>query len=319
MESTSFLQSDEWANFLTAYGLPVRRVAGLTYSRRNIPFGNYWLCSRVQLDKTNLGSAWSELRQSTFLRYEPLDTVSQEQLQYFARAHRLRLNAVPAIQPRQTLILDLNQSDEAILASMKPKHRYNLRLAQKHTLSVEAYTGKAAIAQADRFLTLIQETARRQSFRLHPTAYYRTLLEVLAPREAAHLLFVRQPERTRDDLATLLLLTHNQTATYLHGGSREQYKSLMAPYLLHWEAFQYARRRGCDRYDFWGTDARQEPESRQWLPRDDRPSYGTTRFKLGFGGHIIQYPGTFDLILNPFCYTVYTVGRKLRRSQRAFS
>jgi lipid II:glycine glycyltransferase (peptidoglycan interpeptide bridge formation enzyme) len=69
----------------------------------------------------------------------------------------------------------------------------------------------------------------------------------------------------------------------------------MAPHLLHWEIIRQAKQLGYHFYDFWGIDEKKWP--------------GLTRFKKGFGGKIIEYPGTFDLVFNKFWYQLYRLGK----------
>jgi lipid II:glycine glycyltransferase (peptidoglycan interpeptide bridge formation enzyme) len=198
---------------------------------------------------------------------------------------------------------------------MKQKHRYNVRLAEKHGVQVEIIS-QNLMASFDRFWNLLASTAGRQEFRTHPRSYYEELLTALEPDAEAHLAFAH---KDGEDLATLLLITYKGTATYLHGGSSESNKQLMAPFLLHAEVIKFAQAQGNVSYDLWGTDLEQNPETKEWQPKAGHPSAGTSRFKLGFGGQIIAYPGAFDLILNPFCYTLYKTLRKLRGGKRAFA
>ena len=44
------------------------------------------------------------------------------------------------VQPRRTLVVDLGYSDDDILANMKQKTRYNIRIAERRGVSVRAAT-----------------------------------------------------------------------------------------------------------------------------------------------------------------------------------
>ena len=89
---------------------------------------------------------------------------------------------------------------------------------------------------------------------------------------------------------------HN-TAYYLHGAMDREYKSLMAPYFMHWEIIKKLQILGCKFYDLWGVDAKKWP--------------GVTRFKLGWGGELREYSGSFDLVVSRFWYLVYSLARKV--------
>ena len=313
--SHSFFHSEPWEAFQKAAGAATERGDGQLYVHRAlpVPLGSYWLSSRMTIpDNMALPNFTKE---PCFVRLEPADAESFAHLQDFAAANKLSLVTTHAVQPRQTSLVAISGSDDEMLAAMKPKHRYNLRLAQKNGLVAEAYS-KNLTAHFERFWTLLTATASRQGFRTHAKEYYRQMLESLEPAGMAHLLFVRQGE---EDLATLLLITYEDTATYLHGASSDAFKQLMAPYLLHWEAIRLAKEAGCATYDLWGTDAEYNEEKKEWQAKAGAGSAGTTRFKLGFGGAIVDYPGAFDLVLKPFCYTLYKNLRSLRGGKRAFS
>ncbi len=116
----------------------------------------------------------------------------------------------------------------------------------------------------------------------------------------------------------MLLITCGETATYLHGASSDLQKNMMAPHLLHWRAIEQAKTLGCRQYDLWGTHAVWNGGG-HWESEGGHPSAGVTRFKLGFNGRIVEYPGAYDLILKPFWYSAYTTLRRLRSAKRAFS
>lgn len=99
-------------------------------------------------------------------------------------------------------------------------------------------------------------------------------------------------------IAGALTLTYGDTAYYLHGAMDREYRNLMAPHFMHWEIMKLYKHEGFGYYDFWGIDARKWP--------------GVTRFKLGFGGREIEYPGSFDLPISKFWYVVYTMARKFK-------
>ena len=85
----------------------------------------------------------------------------------------------------------------------------------------------------------------------------------------------------------------------------------MAPHLLQWEAIKLAKKEGCKYYDLFGIAPRinNEGEKHEY---DKRHMYaGVTRFKLGFGGMPVEYPGTFDIKIRR--YFLYNLLRKFRR------
>jgi lipid II:glycine glycyltransferase (peptidoglycan interpeptide bridge formation enzyme) len=100
-------------------------------------------------------------------------------------------------------------------------------------------------------------------------------------------------------LAAGLWSFYGNKVTYLHGASDHKSRQLMAPYLLQWEVIKQAKDGGYSYYDFFGIDAQKWP--------------GVTRFKVGFGGRVVNYAGTYDLVFKPVKYYFYNLLRKVRR------
>lgn len=303
---SAFLHSSAWQSFQEAAGAAVARDGHNLFVHRNLPGkGSYWISSRCTIP-----ADWKVpdfAKDAWFVRLEPADTLSYQHLA------KLPLVKTVAIQPKQTTYLNLRQTQEELLAAMKSKHRYNIRLAEKHGVEVEVITEQVS-AQFPRFWKLLEETADRHDFRLHTKDYYQTMLATLEKEQLVRLGFAH---KDGEDLAAVLVLTYNGTATYLHGASTKARRELMAPHLLHWRMITQLQEEGLAAYDFWGVNAQQTEEG--WEPLPNHASTGTTRFKLGFGGPVVEYPGCYDLILNRFCYTLYKGIRGLRSRKRAFS
>jgi lipid II:glycine glycyltransferase (peptidoglycan interpeptide bridge formation enzyme) len=214
---------------------------------------------------------------------------------------------VRSVQPADTLIVDLDKSEEDLLAAMHPKTRYNIRVAQKHGVSLR----EADYVDADRlrqdvgvFWRLLGETATRDKFHTHPQGYYEKMLEALAPSRGGDLqVRLVFAEHGGEAVAACLVAEFGGTLTYLHGASSSAHRNVMAPQLLHWMLMSEAKRRGFDRYDLWGV-----------APGDDieHPWAGITRFKKGFGGRRESYLGAWELSIDPFWYTLYRFAKRFR-------
>jgi len=100
-------------------------------------------------------------------------------------------------------------------------------------------------------------------------------------------------------IAASLVSFFGNMATYVHGASSSEFRNLMAPHFIQWQAICDAKDKGLAYYDFCGIDSERWP--------------GVTRFKKGFGGEEISYPGTYDLVFDQKFYTAYRFFRKLRR------
>jgi len=289
-----FLQSAEWAETLKREGQTVQRVGEITLVKRRL-FGSYfyWYAPRgfygaeaaAQATFSELGKEAGSGKRSRalFLRFEPLGDPTN-------LAGGGRLIRTRDEQPRRTASLDLRKSEEELLTAMHPKTRYNIRLAEKKGVTVVGGGPK----DAAEFWRLMSLTAGRDRFRLHGRKHYENLLA--ADPKFIKLLFARYQGQS---IAAGLFAFYEGRTIYLHGASDNAYREAMAPHLLQWEAIRMARAAGGEIYDFYGLDEKKWP--------------GVTRFKRGFGGQEIEYPGTFDLIYRPGAYRLYGWFRKLRR------
>ena len=181
---------------------------------------------------------------------------------------------------------------------MKPKTRYNVRLAQKKGVEIE-YAG---IEGLDRFIELIAVTAERDGFYMHAKDRYAAILEKLQGENCrAFFAFAKHNWR---DLAANIMVDAFGTRTYLHGASSNESREVMAPYALHFALMEDAFAKGLSHYDFWGVAPEDADEKHDWA--------GITRFKLGFGGSRVNMPGTFDVPMSSMKYSFYKIARKLR-------
>jgi len=303
-----FLQSWEWGEFQRKAGSEVVRVrdeasgAMAQLVRRSLPLGmRYWYCPRGPLGSMPDLLKVPEIARGVFLRFEPPKTDPSIALGMTA------WEKAADVQPAQTLIVDLMQDREALLSAMHEKWRYNIRLAERK--GVRVYMAGADDASAlDVFWDLLNETTERDRFRAHGKDYYRLMLETLSgdpaidgkTRPVARLVFAEHDGRV---LAANLMLYFGTTATYLHGASSRERREVMAPQLLQWNCMTDAKAWGYASYDFWGV----APEG-----AENHPWAGITRFKRGFGGKYVAYPGTYDLPIKRFWYTLYRLARRAR-------
>jgi len=213
------------------------------------------------------------------------------------------------IQPPRSIFVDLEPGEEAILAAMKSKTRYNIRLALRRGVTVRSGTAE----DLPTFYRLMQITGRRDEFGIHSLDYFKTIFELFAPSQAALLLAEVQGE----PVAGLLLLVHRCAAYYLFGASSNAHREKMPTYLLQWEAMRWAKAHGCQSYDLWGIpDADETRLEAEFVTRSEDPSglWGVYRFKRGFGGRVTRAVGAFDLVYNRPLYWIY--GQWMARFRR---
>jgi len=287
----SFLQSWQWGEFQESLGRKIWRIEtnnlkGLVV-KHNLPFKkNYLYCPRGPVGDNDLKYFLEEIHKiakqekSIFFKIE---SESNLKLSDFKLSQK-------QIQPNKTIILDLNKSKEELLNQMHQKTRYNIRLAQKKNVIIKEVDNN----KLDVFLKLSEETAKRDKFNLHSKEYYRKMVKAL---EREGLIKIFLAEYDNNVVAANLVCFFGKTAIYLHGASDYNYRNLMAPYLLQWETILKAKDNGFISYDFWGINEKKWP--------------GVTRFKKGFNGEEISYPGAFDLIFNKIWYKTYNLVRKI--------
>lgn len=228
----------------------------------------------------------SEQKTVSHVRIEPC----WQRLPGFVRGFQVCAPGDVYTEPRSTLYVDLRPPEDAILAQMKPKGRYNIRVAQKHGVSVVEDTTPRGLED---FLGIYAETAARQGIEAKPARYFQKLVGLLSSSRQVSIYFA---EHRRTRLASALVVYFGRRATYFFGGSLVLDRGVMAPYLLQFEIMRDARARGCEWYDLWG------------IARDDRPDdpwRQITDFKRKFGGVAIHLVPTLDRVFEPAAYDQY--------------
>jgi len=294
-----FLQSWEWGEFQSSLGRKVWRFKiereGELVSMgqaigHELPFG----LSYIYLPRGPLTNPVAKNHPNEFLKLFILEVKKFVQKPVFIRTESTGFDfgehswqKVRDVQPSHTLILDLERDEDELLADMHQKTRYNIRVAGKHEVGVR----KMEENEFEKFWELIEVTTERDKFRAHPKSYYKKMLESLG--SMAEVWFAEYKGKV---IAANLMIFWGDTVVYLHGASSRDYKNVMAPYLLHWELIKQAKADAYKFYDFWGIAPADSP---------NHPWAGITRFKKGFGGTEVTYPGTFDLPISKPWYLLY--------------
>ncbi len=201
------------------------------------------------------------------------------------------------IQPPRTIVIDIKDNEETILARMKPKCRYNIRLAEKKGVTVRRWDDIPA------FHDMITVTGGRDRFGVHSKEYYQRAYELFHPKGTCEIL-VAEFEGKR--LAALMVFANGKRAWYVYGASNDQERNRMPTYLLQWQAIRWAKARGCDEYDLWGVpDESEETLEANFEIRHDG-LWGIYRFKRGFGGEVQRAAQAVDRVYHPLLYWLYT-------------
>lgn len=197
------------------------------------------------------------------------------------------------IQFHNTVTLDLMRTEDEILAAMKQKWRYNIRLAEKKGVQI------ASPGNGDwkLFYDLYGETGARDGFLIRSFEYYRDVWTTMQDAVQAKLFLARVND---EPIAGIVLFLFGKRAWYFYGASRSAHRDLMPNHLLQWEAMRWAKAQGCTEYDFWGAPNRLE---------ESAPMYGVYKFKMGFGGEFVERIPAHDFVVNRALYWLYAVAR----------
>lgn len=197
---------------------------------------------------------------------------------------QLPVRPMRAIQPLRTVLLDVTTSEETLLARMKEKWRYNVRLASRKGVTVRMAASEEDVRA---WYELLRTTGERDAFGIHTLDYYLSVWRIFAPRKQGRLLLA---EYNGQLLAGIFVGLFAREGMYLYGASSNEQRNLMPNYLLQWEAIRWVKEQGASRYDFWGIPATDD---------EDEAMAGVYRFKSGWGGEIVRFVGCYEYVLRP--------------------
>lgn len=199
---------------------------------------------------------------------------------------------------KHNFLIDLTKSEDSLLSAMHPKTRYNIGIAQRYGVQVYESTTDEDFGI---YLKLYFETTRRQKYFGHTPVYHRLVWKTLVPSKMARLLIAKYMGKP---LVAWMLFNFGDTIYYPYGGSSNEHKEVMASNLVAWEAIRLGKKVGLSVFDMWGALPPNASEKDPW--------YGFHRFKAGFGGTMVEYIGTYDLILKQALYKSLNFADKLR-------
>lgn len=306
------LQGSLWGQFKARYGWKVHRVALIEGSHivagaqvlfRRTPLGGVGYIPRGPLADWEspevvsllLRAVHGRMRRegAVFLKVEPnISETSALGTLKFRPAKQW-------IQPLASIIVDLTPDLDAIAVAQKPKTRYNIGLAARRGVEIR----QASSDELETFYSLLEITAQRDRFLIRPLSYYRDFLNIMD--QNAQLFLASYQGQV---LGGVIVARFGAEAIYLYGASSDSHRNLMPNHLLQWEAMKWAKAQGCTRYDLWGIP----PEAAQAGEEDDGQDpaghgmWGVYRFKLGFGGRVVSYAGSYDYVYSPLRYLLWS-------------
>jgi peptidoglycan pentaglycine glycine transferase (the first glycine) len=214
--------------------------------------------------------------------------------------HALGFSPSPldSVQPRRTIVVDIAPDEDMILAAMKQKTRYNVRLAERKGVTVR----EASETDLPAFHTLMAVTGERDAFGVHTPAYYEVAYHLFAPRRWVRLLLAEVEEEA---VAAAMVFALPPRSWYFYGASSDAHREKMPAYLLQWEAMRWAKSLGCTTYDLYGVPDQDEGTLEDQFTQRGNGLWGVYRFKRGFGGKLVRSVGAWDRVCAPLRYRLY--------------
>lgn len=298
------LQSPEWGEFKTLVGSRSVKTGQQQMTLHNLPLNNWKIGYAPKIRPTDLDLeklyAAGQKEDCIFIKLDVPHTAAG----YQPPMTRHQLAKGKSIFAQSTILMDLSQSDNELLAQMHEKTRYNLHLSQKKGVTTESFNQARTLEEKkalSEFIRLQKETSSRQKFFIHPDHYYQTCFETLSAKGMAYLLAAKVSGETA---ASWILFRYGDVLYYPYGESNYKLRSYMPSNLLMWEAIQLGKKLGCRVFDLWGASDDPNDENDPW--------HGFTRFKLSFGGTHITLSPTYDLVINKPIYKLFNLANDIR-------
>lgn len=223
------------------------------------------------------------------------DTVSEKNLREVGFVP-LSSDGFGGTQPKCVMQLDLDKSADDLLASFKPKWRYNIRLAEKKGVTVRMDCDKSDLPA---FYELLKETCKRDGFLVRGYQYFEDMWDCLVPAGFMRLVLTYYEGKP---IAGAIAYLFGDKAMYTYGASSNEHRNVMPNHLMQWTMIQWAMENGCKWYDFRGVSPRQDGDEGDHLQ-------GLNRFKDGFSPRFVEYIGEYDMVLSPAFYWLWNVAR----------
>ncbi len=304
LNEANFLQSWDFYEFHKARGKKiVRRLvykgskivgayAGVVETARR---GRYMAIAGGPLidfsDGEMVSSVFSDIKEQgkvlgcVFVRVRPQEVLSDNILQVLSNQGLKKAPMYLSVEFAG--VLDLNKSEEEILAGASQGFRRKLRKAAKLDIEITADTSDDSIKE---FCRLEKLHAERQKYVAFSSDFLKKQFEAF--REGGEVLIYTAKFEGKT-LAQNFMIFYGPEASYHYGVSSELGTKYSAAPLLHMAAMEEARKRGCTRYNLWGIVEPDEKSHR---------FYGVSEFKRSFGCEELRYTPAHDMVLKPLQY-----------------
>ncbi len=193
--------------------------------------------------------------------------------------------------------LEIDKTEEELMASFHSKTRYNIRLAKKRGVEIIDNSTEQGM---ENYIRLMDETTKRQTFFLHNAEYFKKLFETFPKNQ----LRIFEAVYNNKVLTSWILFNFNEVLYYPYGASSNEHREVMPNNLIAWQAIKYGKEQGCKCFDLWGCLG---PN-----PDTKNPWYGFHKFKAGYKPQLVKYIGSYDLVCKPVLYKLFNLADKIR-------
>lgn len=198
-------------------------------------------------------------------------------------------------------VINLNNSEEEVLAGASQNFRRALRKAEKNGVEVEASTNPEDIKT---FYEIQLQTAKRHDFVSFSEDFLQKQFAAFAKYDEVRLYTAKFEGEI---LAQNFMIFYGNEASYHYGVSTQMGTKMSSAPLMHVLAMREARERGIKRYNLWGITGEDETEHR---------FYGVSQFKRSFGITELKYLHAHDLVIKPAAYKISHLIEKTRARRR---
>ncbi len=307
--ATHPLQSWEWGEFRKKTGVKVSRYLEIEDDTIKNVFQITWhklpglstfvgYCPKSVIPSKQMVDFLvkeAKKRGAIFIKFEPNESDLKKKT---LLEKDLRFTAGKPLFTKHSFVLDINKSEEDLLKNMHQKTRYNLRLAEKRGVLIVEDNSLEAFEE---YWKLTEETTKRQGFYSHTKSYHQKMFTEMTKSGMGHHLKAVYRDEV---ITTWMIFILNNKIYYPYGASSTKYREVMANNLMMWEVIKMGKKNKCVSLDMWGSMGP--------TPDIKDPWYGFHKFKQGYGGKLVEFLGTYDLIVDRWWYKTYLFTDKLR-------
>jgi lipid II:glycine glycyltransferase (peptidoglycan interpeptide bridge formation enzyme) len=290
--ATHPLQTSAWGEFRRTWGNEILETKYGILTLHKLPFVNYKIAifekgpmptKEMLSDLKRIGKE----NNLVFIKLEP-NCLKNEKIIKILKSE----GATPGkrLFTPTTFWIDLTPSEEDLMKSFSSKTRYNIRLAERKGVKVSEDNSDKAF---QRYLDLTGETVSRQGFFAHSEKYHRLMWNYLKEKGISHLFTATYQGKI---ITTWIVFVWKDFIYYPYGASTEEHKEVMANNLMMWEVIKFGKKLGLSTFDLWGREE----------------GKGFTKFKEGYNPKVIEFLGTWDLVINKPIYNIYRFAESIR-------